>query len=245
MRMNLENCLRNELPRNLDWLRDQLIGHLKELRDRARKGEMIAVLHEFFDCYRFDDNQMDVDGFWSTANHPAAQPLTKTVLTSDLEDELAAAKEEVEELRGYKDYREASLTIRKYLEEVLGEKCWYGGTTICGAVARLVAHCKHYAPAYNPVRQEGPTYDELRTAIVEAFGRIAAIRDCRFDPKMTVNQRYPSIGHEADVQELEKAFALLRPLWKQLRHSDEYGPDNDEADKPLPVQRPHETMRHG
>ena len=64
MRMNLENCLRNELPRNLDWLREQLIGHLKELRDRARKGEMVAVFHEFFNLYRFDDNQMGNDGFW-------------------------------------------------------------------------------------------------------------------------------------------------------------------------------------
>lgn len=64
MRMNIENCLRNELPPNLDWLREQLIGHLKELRDRARKGEMAAVLHEFFNLYRFDDNQMDNDGFW-------------------------------------------------------------------------------------------------------------------------------------------------------------------------------------
>lgn len=67
MRINLENCLRNELPGNLDWLREQLVSHLKELRDRAGKGEMIAVLHEFFDLYRFDDNQ-DPDGFWTMAD---------------------------------------------------------------------------------------------------------------------------------------------------------------------------------
>lgn len=64
MRWNIENCLRCELPPNLDWLVKQLIGDLKELRDRARKGEMAAVLHEFFNLYRFDDNQMDNDGFW-------------------------------------------------------------------------------------------------------------------------------------------------------------------------------------
>lgn len=67
MRINLENCLRNELPPNLTWLRDQLISHLKELRDRAREGEMddnVEVFHEFFNLYRFDDNQMDNDGFW-------------------------------------------------------------------------------------------------------------------------------------------------------------------------------------
>jgi hypothetical protein len=62
--MNLENCLRNELSPNLDWLRNQLIGHLKEVRDRSRKGEMASVLHEFFNLYRFDDNQLDDDGFW-------------------------------------------------------------------------------------------------------------------------------------------------------------------------------------
>ena len=64
MNMNIENCLRNELPPNLRWLGDQLVGHLKELRDRARDGQMAAVLHEFFNCYRFDDNQQDADGFW-------------------------------------------------------------------------------------------------------------------------------------------------------------------------------------
>lgn len=64
MRMNLENCLRNELPPNLTWLREQLIRHLKEVRDRARKDQMAAVLHEFFNLYRFDDNQTDEDGFW-------------------------------------------------------------------------------------------------------------------------------------------------------------------------------------
>lgn len=76
MRMNLENCLRNELPKNLDWLREQLIGHLKEVRDRGRAGQMVSVLHEFFNLYRFDDNQMDDDGFWSAApvaNTPKAQ----------------------------------------------------------------------------------------------------------------------------------------------------------------------------
>lgn len=72
--MNLENCLRNELPPNLDWLRNQLIDHMKELRDRARKGEMLAVLHEFFDCYRFDDNQLEPDGFWFS--EPKAFPDT-------------------------------------------------------------------------------------------------------------------------------------------------------------------------
>ena len=72
MRMNLENCLRNELPPKLDWLRNQLIDHLKELRDRSREGQMAAVLHEFFNLYRFDDNQADVDGFWGPDAQEAA-----------------------------------------------------------------------------------------------------------------------------------------------------------------------------
>lgn len=55
--MNLENCLRNELPSQLDWLRDQLVAHLKEVRDRCAKGDMHAAVNEFFDCYRFSDNQ--------------------------------------------------------------------------------------------------------------------------------------------------------------------------------------------
>jgi hypothetical protein len=62
--MNLENCLRNELPQRLTWLSEQLVRHLKELRDRARKGEGLAALHEFFDLYRFDDSQLDGDGLW-------------------------------------------------------------------------------------------------------------------------------------------------------------------------------------
>jgi hypothetical protein len=70
--MNLENCLRSELPPNLDWLRNQLVGHLKELRDRARKGEVLQVLHEFFDCYRFDDSDKEPDGFWGS--YPRAMP---------------------------------------------------------------------------------------------------------------------------------------------------------------------------
>ncbi len=63
MNMNIENCFRHELPPNLQWLGDQLVAHLKELRDRSRAGNMAAVLHEFFNCYRFDDNQNDDDGF--------------------------------------------------------------------------------------------------------------------------------------------------------------------------------------
>lgn len=76
MQMNLENCLRNELPKNLDWLRDQLVSHLKELRDRARKGQMSAVLHEFLNLYRFDDNQMDNDGFWGPDAKEVAERMT-------------------------------------------------------------------------------------------------------------------------------------------------------------------------
>jgi hypothetical protein len=64
MRMNLEHCLRCELPPELDWLREQLVRHLKELRDRARAENAVAVLHEFFNLYRFDDNEIYTDGFW-------------------------------------------------------------------------------------------------------------------------------------------------------------------------------------
>ena len=57
MRFNVENCMRNELPPRLRWFRDQLVTHLKEIRARALAGDTVAVVDEFLDCYRLDDNQ--------------------------------------------------------------------------------------------------------------------------------------------------------------------------------------------
>lgn len=57
MRMNIENCLRHELPERLRWLGDQLVDHLKQLRDGFLAGNTEAIVDEFFDLYRFNDSQ--------------------------------------------------------------------------------------------------------------------------------------------------------------------------------------------
>jgi len=71
MNINIENCLKNELPPNLRWLGDQLIAHIRELRDRSARGEMYAATNEFLDCYRLGDNQCA--DHWS---HTDATPVT-------------------------------------------------------------------------------------------------------------------------------------------------------------------------
>jgi hypothetical protein len=161
--MNLENCLRNELPPNLAWLRNQLVSHLKELRDRARKGEMIAVLHEFFNLYRFDDNQQDNDGFWgpdaaevAERDAPAKLPMKEDCAYVWREDA------EIAEGRGFVSFGGWQYSYRN---------AQGGGCTLEEAVKAAYALC----------------------------------------PRIRVG--------------CKRAVA--------------------EADKPLPIQRPHETMRHG
>ncbi len=61
MNINIENCLKQNLPKRLSWLGDQLVTHLRQFRDRCARGEIIAAVDEFFDCYRFSDNQCSSD----------------------------------------------------------------------------------------------------------------------------------------------------------------------------------------
>ena len=73
MRTNLERCLNNALSANR-WLAVELIGNLKELRDRSRAGGMMQALHEFFNLYRFADNEQAEDGLWTDPNPQPAEP---------------------------------------------------------------------------------------------------------------------------------------------------------------------------
>lgn len=57
MRVNIENCAKTGNARNKSWLLDELVRNLKEVRDRVAAGDMAAVA-EFFDLFRFNDNQM-------------------------------------------------------------------------------------------------------------------------------------------------------------------------------------------
>ena len=57
MRVNIENAARGD-SRTQKWVLDELVANLKELRDRTDAGDMVA-LREFFDVFRFDDNQLE------------------------------------------------------------------------------------------------------------------------------------------------------------------------------------------
>lgn len=59
MRVNIENAVRHSQAKGGHaFLLAELVRHLKELRDRTDRGDMTAVT-EFFELYRFDDNQCD------------------------------------------------------------------------------------------------------------------------------------------------------------------------------------------
>jgi hypothetical protein len=60
VKVNIENCVRHMRAHDDSfdgrlYMVEQLIGHLKELRDRAMAGDADAALTELFDCYVFDD----------------------------------------------------------------------------------------------------------------------------------------------------------------------------------------------
>jgi len=52
--VNIENCAKNGDPGNKQWLLDELVRNLKELRDRIKAGDM-AALDEFFALFVFND----------------------------------------------------------------------------------------------------------------------------------------------------------------------------------------------
>ena len=59
MRVNIENAAAQHDPSMKPWLLDELVRNLKELRDRSNAGDMEAAVTEFFEVFRFNDNQMD------------------------------------------------------------------------------------------------------------------------------------------------------------------------------------------
>lgn len=57
MRVNIENAAAMRDPAMKPWLLDELVRNLKELRDRSNAGDMEAAVTEFFEVFRFNDNQ--------------------------------------------------------------------------------------------------------------------------------------------------------------------------------------------
>lgn len=55
MRVNIENLSQRGCARDKEWCYDELVRHLKELRDRTDAGDM-AALDEFFGVFVFDDD---------------------------------------------------------------------------------------------------------------------------------------------------------------------------------------------
>lgn len=57
MRVNIENAAANCDPESKPWLLDELVRNLKEMRDRSNAGDMASAVAEFFEVFRFNDNQ--------------------------------------------------------------------------------------------------------------------------------------------------------------------------------------------
>lgn len=56
MRVNIENCSNNGDAGAKEWVLEELVKNLKELRDRTDAGDMKA-LDEFFGLFVFNDDQ--------------------------------------------------------------------------------------------------------------------------------------------------------------------------------------------
>ena len=57
MTINIENCIRNcRVEPSYQFVLEELVKHLKILRDRTESGDIVAVT-EFFSLYRFDDSR--------------------------------------------------------------------------------------------------------------------------------------------------------------------------------------------
>jgi len=75
MRINIENFVRMSCKRGqTSVVFGHLVEHMKELRRRTLAGDMSA-LNEFFELYRFSDNQCDEYGYRPI---PAEEPLAPT-----------------------------------------------------------------------------------------------------------------------------------------------------------------------
>ena len=57
MRVNIENAASSRDASLTPWLLDELVRNLKEMRDRSNAGDMQAAVTEFFEVFRFNDNQ--------------------------------------------------------------------------------------------------------------------------------------------------------------------------------------------
>jgi len=60
MRVNIENCARNSGPDHYGWQFRELVKHLKVLREGLKEGDQ-SVGAQFFNLYRFDDNERGED----------------------------------------------------------------------------------------------------------------------------------------------------------------------------------------
>lgn len=72
MKLNIENCAKNGSEGTKAWALDELVRNLKEMRDRSNAGDMQAAVTEFFEVFRFSDNQMDPSPIRAAVE--AAQP---------------------------------------------------------------------------------------------------------------------------------------------------------------------------
>jgi len=60
MRINIENAIRSmDLRKEDRFVLEELVKHMQQFRDRALEGDP-TVLAEFFNLYRFSDNQTGI-----------------------------------------------------------------------------------------------------------------------------------------------------------------------------------------
>lgn len=57
MRVNIENACKRGNASTHQWVLEELVRNLKELRDRSAAGDSEAALREFFALFVFNDNQ--------------------------------------------------------------------------------------------------------------------------------------------------------------------------------------------
>ena len=56
MKLNIENAIVFGKQRELQWVLEELVRNLKELKERTDKGDMAAI-DEFFDIFVFNEEK--------------------------------------------------------------------------------------------------------------------------------------------------------------------------------------------
>jgi len=56
MKLNIENAIVFGNKRELQWVLEELVRNLKELKERTDKGDMAAI-DEFFDIFVFNEKR--------------------------------------------------------------------------------------------------------------------------------------------------------------------------------------------